>query len=66
MSETRRTPNFPAERDSVLLHSAGRPGKIEIVASKPMATQRDLALRLFPSVSLFRSGAIAEDPAQGL
>ncbi len=38
-----RTLQF-SEREALLFHSEGRPGKIEIVASKPMATQRDLAL----------------------
>jgi malate dehydrogenase (oxaloacetate-decarboxylating)(NADP+) len=33
-----------SEREALLFHSEGRPGKIEIVASKPLTTQRDLAL----------------------
>ena len=33
-----------SEREALLFHSSGRPGKIEIVATKPMATQRDLSL----------------------
>ena len=32
-----------SDREALLYHSYGRPGKIEIVASKPMATQRDLS-----------------------
>src|ERR1700755_195857 len=40
----------------------GRPGKIEIVATKPMATQRDLALAYSPGVAV-PVRAIAEDPA---
>ena len=27
-----------SEREALLFHSEGRPGKIEIIASKPMAT----------------------------
>jgi malate dehydrogenase (oxaloacetate-decarboxylating)(NADP+) len=33
-------------------HSRGRPGKIEIRASKPMATQRDLSLAYSPGVAV--------------
>ncbi|MEO6113101.1 MAG: NADP-dependent malic enzyme [Sphingomicrobium sp.] len=33
-------------------HSRGRPGKIEIIASKPMATQRDLSLAYSPGVAV--------------
>ena len=35
-------------REALLFHSQGRPGKIEIVATKPMATQRDLSLAYSP------------------
>ena len=51
-----------SEREALLFHSEGRPGKIEIVASKPMATQRDLALAYSPGVAV-PVLAIAEDPA---
>jgi malate dehydrogenase (oxaloacetate-decarboxylating)(NADP+) len=40
-----------SEREALLFHSEGRPGKIEIIASKPMATQRDLALAYSPGGS---------------
>jgi malate dehydrogenase (oxaloacetate-decarboxylating)(NADP+) len=40
----------------------GRPGKIEIVATKPMATQRDLSLAYSPGVAV-PVKAIAENPA---
>ena len=50
-----------SEREALLFHSAGRPGKIEIVASKPMATQRDLSLAYSPGVAV-PVRAIAEDP----
>ena len=33
-----------SEQEALDFHSQGRPGKIEIIASKPMATQRDLSL----------------------
>ncbi|MBX3563412.1 MAG: NADP-dependent malic enzyme [Sphingomonas sp.] len=51
-----------SEREALLYHSEGRPGKIEIVASKPMATQRDLALAYSPGVAV-PVLAIAENPA---
>ena len=51
-----------SEREALLFHSEGRPGKIEIIASKPMATQRDLALAYSPGVAV-PVKAIAEDPA---
>jgi len=51
-----------SEREALLFHSEGRPGKIEIIASKPMATQRDLALAYSPGVAV-PVLAIADDPA---
>ena len=51
------------EREALLFHSFGRPGKIEIIASKPMATQRDLALAYSPGVAV-PVRAIAENPAR--
>jgi malate dehydrogenase (oxaloacetate-decarboxylating)(NADP+) len=50
-----------SEREALLFHSMGRPGKIEIVASKPMATQRDLSLAYSPGVAV-PVRAIAADP----
>jgi malate dehydrogenase (oxaloacetate-decarboxylating)(NADP+) len=50
------------EAEALEFHSRGRPGKVEIVASKPMATQRDLALAYSPGVAV-PVRAIAEDPA---
>src|SRR3546814_11517282 len=49
------------EREALDFHSTGRPGKIEIVATKPMATQRDLALAYSPGVAA-PVQAIAADP----
>ena len=51
-----------SEREALLFHSEGRPGKIEIIASKPMATQRDLSLAYSPGVAV-PVQAIADDPA---
>ena len=50
------------EREALFYHSTIRPGKIEIIASKPMATQRDLSLAYSPGVAV-PVLAIAEDPA---
>jgi len=50
------------ELEALHYHQAGRPGKIEIVASKPMATQRDLSLAYSPGVAI-PVQAIADDPA---
>jgi malate dehydrogenase (oxaloacetate-decarboxylating)(NADP+) len=50
-----------SEAEALLFHSYGRPGKIEIIASKPMATQRDLSLAYSPGVAV-PVRAIADDP----
>ncbi|WP_407696395.1 NADP-dependent malic enzyme [Sphingomicrobium astaxanthinifaciens] len=52
-----------SEAEAIEFHSRGRPGKIEIKASKPMATQRDLALAYSPGVAV-PVEAIAADPAR--
>ena len=49
------------EAEALEFHARGRPGKIEIIATKPMATQRDLALAYSPGVAV-PVRAIAEDP----
>jgi malate dehydrogenase (oxaloacetate-decarboxylating)(NADP+) len=50
------------DREALLLHSSGRPGKIEIVPSKPLNTQHDLALAYSPGVAA-PCLLIAEDPS---
>jgi len=50
------------EREALFYHETIRPGKIEIVASKPMATQRDLSLAYSPGVAA-PVEAIARDPS---
>ncbi len=50
------------EAEALDFHSQGRPGKIEIVATKPMATQRDLSLAYSPGVAV-PVRAIAGNPA---
>ncbi|QVM84358.1 NADP-dependent malic enzyme [Novosphingobium decolorationis] len=49
------------EREALFYHQTIRPGKIEIIASKPMATQRDLSLAYSPGVAV-PVQAIADDP----
>ncbi|GAA4045774.1 NADP-dependent malic enzyme [Parerythrobacter jejuensis] len=49
-------------REALFYHETIRPGKIEIIASKPMATQRDLSLAYSPGVAA-PVEAIAENPA---
>jgi malate dehydrogenase (oxaloacetate-decarboxylating)(NADP+) len=56
-----KTSDFTA-REALFYHETIRPGKIEIVASKPMATQRDLSLAYSPGVAA-PVKAIAENPA---
>src|SRR6266702_1641928 len=48
------------DQDALLFHSQGRPGKLEVIATKPMATQRDLSLAYSPGVAV-PVLAIAED-----
>ncbi|MDL2341363.1 MAG: malic enzyme-like NAD(P)-binding protein, partial [Pseudomonadota bacterium] len=55
--------NIKISREEALeFHSRGRPGKLEIIASKPMATQRDLSLAYSPGVAV-PVQAIADNPA---
>jgi len=39
------------DQEALDFHARGRPGKIEIISSKPMATQRDLSLAYSPGVA---------------
>ncbi|MDV3258210.1 MAG: NADP-dependent malic enzyme [Sphingomonas sp.] len=56
--------NVKFTRDEALdFHARGRPGKIEIVATKPMATQRDLSLAYSPGVAV-PVEEIAKDPGK--
>ncbi len=55
-------PTF-TDQEALLFHSQGRPGKLEVVATKPMATQRDLSLAYSPGVAV-PVLAIAEDESK--
>ncbi len=54
-------PTF-TDQEALLFHSQGRPGKLEVIATKPMATQRDLSLAYSPGVAV-PVLAIAENEA---
>ena len=58
----RNRPTF-TDQEALQFHSSGRPGKLEVVATKPMATQRDLSLAYSPGVAV-PVLAIAEDPSR--
>ncbi len=62
--DSTHTPKRPTitDQEALQFHSRGRPGKLEIVATKPMATQRDLSLAYSPGVAV-PVLAIARDPA---
>jgi malate dehydrogenase (oxaloacetate-decarboxylating)(NADP+) len=57
-----KRPTF-TDQEALLFHSEGRPGKLEVVATKPMATQRDLSLAYSPGVAI-PVLAIAEDESR--
>ncbi|MEM9987947.1 MAG: NADP-dependent malic enzyme [Pseudomonadota bacterium] len=49
------------DQEAIDFHAKGKPGKLEITPTKPMATQRDLSLAYSPGVAV-PVKAIAEDP----
>jgi malate dehydrogenase (oxaloacetate-decarboxylating)(NADP+) len=49
------------DEEALQFHARGRPGKLEIVPTKPMATQRDLSLAYSPGVAV-PVRRIAENP----
>ncbi len=57
---TNRKQQFTDE-EALLFHMQGKPGKVEIRPTKPMATQRDLSLAYSPGVAV-PVRAIADDP----
>ncbi len=63
--ERREAPVSPQRKftrqEALQYHSEGKPGKLEIVPTKPMATQRDLSLAYSPGVAV-PVEAIAENP----
>jgi malate dehydrogenase (oxaloacetate-decarboxylating)(NADP+) len=57
-----RSATFVTDQEALEFHSRGRPGKLEVIATKPMATQRDLSLAYSPGVAV-PVLRIAEDPS---
>ena len=49
------------DEDALRYHSSGRPGKIEVVSTKPVASQLDLSLAYTPGVAA-PCREIARDP----
>src|SRR6187431_2109896 len=47
----RKRPTF-TDQEALQFHAHGRPGKLEVVPTKPMATQRDLSLAYSPGVAV--------------
>ena len=56
-----RGSNAVTDQEALDFHSQGRPGKLEITPTKPMASQRDLSLAYSPGVAV-PVKAIAADP----
>jgi malate dehydrogenase (oxaloacetate-decarboxylating)(NADP+) len=59
-SKRRARPTF-TDQEALDFHQRGKPGKLEITPTKPMATQRDLSLAYSPGVAV-PVKAIAADP----
>jgi malate dehydrogenase (oxaloacetate-decarboxylating)(NADP+) len=51
------------KQDALSFHQMGKPGKLEITATKPLTTQRDLSLAYSPGVAI-PVQAIAEDASR--
>jgi malate dehydrogenase (oxaloacetate-decarboxylating)(NADP+) len=60
MTKTKITPE-----EALAYHLEPRPGKYDVVASTPMATQRDLSLAYSPGVAV-PVQAIADNPATAM
>ncbi|MET3793853.1 NADP-dependent malic enzyme [Aquamicrobium terrae] len=62
-SKTENASPSVSPEEALEFHARGRPGKLEVVPTKPMATQRDLSLAYSPGVAV-PVQAIAEDPSR--
>jgi len=60
-AKRRSRPTF-TDQEALQFHAQGRPGKLEVVPTKPMATQRDLSLAYSPGVAV-PVKAIHENPS---
>jgi len=63
MNQPLPPPASSLDEEALLFHASGRPGKIEVRASKPLTTQRDLSLAYSPGVAA-PCLRIAADPAR--
>ncbi len=59
---TKQTRTRITAEEALQFHAQGKPGKLEITPTKPLATQRDLSLAYSPGVAV-PVHAIAENPA---
>ena len=62
-SKASQTTATITEQEALEFHARGKPGKLEVNATKPMATQRDLSLAYSPGVAV-PVKAIADDPSR--
>ena len=62
MPSTEKPERRVTEEEALEFHSKGRPGKLEIAATKPLTTQHDLSLAYSPGVA-FPCLSIERDPA---
>jgi len=51
MTQSRDDKKTAIDQEALLMHARGRPGKVEIHATKPLTTQHDLALAYSPGVA---------------
>ncbi|MCD4730249.1 MAG: NADP-dependent malic enzyme, partial [Bacteroidales bacterium] len=51
------------KKDALKYHSEGRPGKLEVIPTKPYSTQRDLSLAYTPGVAI-PCLAIQDNPSE--
>jgi len=64
MSTHNNTPQYtPQEQEALDFHSQGKPGKIEVIASKPTNTEKALSLAYSPGVAV-PCKVIAKDPSK--
>ncbi len=58
-----KTSSTNFDQEALLYHSQGKPGKIEVISSKPCVTEKDLSLAYSPGVAA-PCKAIAKDPSK--
>ena len=56
------TPKKLQDKEALLFHSEGKPGKYEITPTKPLSSQKDLSLAYSPGVAA-PCRAIEKDPS---